>query len=71
MCNEVSGGRVSLSSLVKNRLLGRTAASGAHLGLYEHGTYHIFVVIAYKQPLTGRNKELITLWDVTFEFEFE
>ena len=28
------------------RFLGRTVASGAHLGLYEHGTYHKLVVKA-------------------------
>ena len=46
-------------------------ASGAHLGLYEHGTYHILVVKALKQYPTGRIPDVIHVTDVTFEFEFE
>ena len=68
-----AGGRdgLDLRMRMNARFLGRTVASGAHLGLYEHGTYHILVVKAYKQYPTGRITDVIHVTDVTFEFEFE
>ena len=54
-----------------NSIFGRTVASGAHLGLYGHGTYHILVGESIRTIPHGAECSVIHVKDVTFEYSVE
>ena len=68
MYDEEADAPDSLSSIVMNSIFGRTVASGAHLGLYGHGTYHILVGESIRTIPHGAECSVIHVKDVTFEF---